>query len=217
MRTVLRLKLDIARRVLDFHRVNPEPTAAEAAHLATLQGILDRVEQTECDVRNQQRLLAEATAERDAILKGLVAGLAQLVRLAVAVSGVEGIPELRLRADVYNARKARFLPRVFDALDVVVVHQRVLERHGLPEGRLTELEAEAGRFEDAERRRQAAQAASLHATATFESAAFESGRVIRLLDAVARIRLSGDSALLAEWRRAASLQGERSAGVGVGR
>ncbi len=202
MRTLHRLKLEVARRVLGFHSQNPAPTAAEAAHLATLQGILDRVEQTECDLRKQQRLLAEATAERDAILKGLVAGVAQLVRLAVAVSGVEGIPELRLRSDVYNPRKARFLPRVLEALDTVIPHQRVLERHGLPEGRVTELEEEAGRYEDAERRRQEAQAAGLRATATFEAAAFESGRVIRLLDAVARIRLANDSALLEEWGRA---------------
>ncbi len=217
MRTLHRLKLDIARRVLGFHRQNPAPTAAEAAHLATLQGILDRVEQTESDLQRQQRLLAEATAERDAILKKLVAGLAQLVRLAVAVSVVERIAELRLRASVYNARRARFLPGVFAALELAGSYRELLERHGLPGGLLTELEEEASRYEDAERRRQEAQAASLHATATFESAAFESGRVIRLLDAVARIRLSGDSALLAEWRRAASLQGERSAGVGVGR
>ena len=132
MRTVLRLKLDIARRVLDFHRANPEPTTAEAAHLASLQALLERVERAESDQREQQRLLAEATAERDAILKVLVAGLAQLVRLAVAVSVMERIGELRMRASVYNARRARFLPGTFAALELAAKYREVLERHGLP-------------------------------------------------------------------------------------
>ncbi len=216
MRTTCRLRFDAARRVLAFHRDHPPPTPAEAAHLSRLQALLDRVGAAESDQPVQQRLVAEAQLEREAILRAFVPELAKLVRLTVAVADVEGMPALRLRASVYAVREAGFLARVNDALALAVRHLALLEAHGLPPGRLTELEQALRRYEDAEDRRRAAQAASLRATATFESAVDEVTRVMRLLDAVARIRLAEDATLMAEWRQAASVHWEQKEGAGVG-
>ena len=217
MRTTCRLRFDAARRVLAFHSTHPPTTPAEAAHLSRLQALLDRVAAAESEQPVQQRLVAEAQAEREATLRAVVPELAKLVRLTVAVADMEGVPELRLRASVYAVREAGFLARANEALALAGRHLDILEAHGLPPGRLTELEQALRRYEDAEDRRRAAQAASLRATATFESAVDEVTRLMRLLDAIARIRLAEDAPRLAEWRQAATVQWERSAGVGVGR
>jgi hypothetical protein len=207
MRTHDRLKLDAARRVLDFYGRNPEadPAPATVAALARLKEQVARAESALAEQRCCQEGAAQALADRDAIAEGLKPQVACLFRLASLVAEHEGLAELRSRVRLSGVpRTSR--AAIEAAHEIARAYQDRLLTFGMPRNLPGILSEGLERYREADHRRARYLVGALVVAPGAAIAAREAHLTIRHLDALKRLSLANDPARLSLWKAACSVR-----------
>lgn len=209
MRTAIRLKLEMARLVLDFHVVTRDLTPVARAAVARLGTLLAQVTALEDEQYRLQEIVRGSLEDRTLAEEELRSCLTQLLPLCRVVARQEGLAELncQLRA---GTRGTQFLAAEAAGLArCAAQHSDVLMRYGLPPGLLTELTDALDAHQTAEALRQTSLAARVALTPSIEAAVTAAHDIIHHLDALNHIRLAGDPARLAEWKAVRAVRWRR--------
>lgn len=218
MPTSVRLKLECVPRVLAFCRRHPDLCAAALHSHEKLERIEQRSRALFATKLRAHGELSAAVAARERSAGPLSELLGQVVRLARAAAMHEGDAELGANLRFGTITRDIPLDRARAALDTATRYRDLLDRYGMPAGMLERLGEALGRYAAAVEQRADASATIAAANADLEMTAQEALLVIRHLDALNRIRFSGDPVRQAEWRSVRSIQWGKprpAAGVGV--
>jgi hypothetical protein len=202
MPSSVQLKLDCVPRVLAFCRRHPDLCAAARQACDKLEALSARTRALFAKKLRAHGELAAAIAARGRIQGPLVEELTQVVRLARAAALHEGGAELgaSLRFDKISADIP--VDRAQAVLERALRHRELLDRYGMPAGMLDRLGEAVGEYAAVVEQRIEASATIAGANAGLEMVAAEALLVIKHLDALLRIRFSGDPVRQAEWRLA---------------
>ena len=219
MRTTDRLKLDAARRVLDFYSQNPEPdpSPATVAALTRLQEQLARAESALEENRAWQQGAVEALAERDAITDSLRPHVLSLLRLAAFTAEHEGLADMRDRARLTGMPR-NSLAAIELAVEIAHEYQELLLAYGMPRDLQHTLREGLKQYREADSRRVSCLVAALAVAPDASVAAREAHLTIRHLDALKRLCLASDPSRLSAWRAACTVRwrpGEETDGAAV--
>ncbi|MDZ4865475.1 MAG: hypothetical protein SGJ01_18840 [Gemmatimonadota bacterium] len=200
MRNVVRLKIETARLVLDFHVVHPDLAPAASAAVARLVALLVQVTEWEEEQLRLVGLVHQAFEDRGRAEEALRSRLTQLVPLCRVVARQEGLTEFACQTRACSGAPHLLAAEAAGVVRRDIQHQEVLQHFGLPPGLLLELTQLLDDYQEAEGRRQTGQAARIALTAAIEAAATAAHDIIHHLDSLNRIRLAADPRRLAEWK-----------------
>jgi len=203
MRTVVRLKLDMATRAMDFCRAHPDTTSNWTEAMARFEERLARAQalvtqQLAGDVTAHASVLRKK-ALRDRIAREPLTHLARIARAASeenpAVANQFQVPRLR-------TSDQSFLGDIRRLSALAATHKELFMAFGMPATFLDELNAAIGEFQTSVTETNTAVVAHVGAVADLGTVAAELLQVIAKLDAMIRFRFRSDSELLAAWTSA---------------
>lgn len=223
MRAVVRRKLEMASRVLEFLRAHPSGDATVEGVIAKLA---ERIARADTLITQQRAgLIAEhaSAARRLELRRGLQSQLLRyLVRVGELAAKVR--PELAMRFQLpeLNLALVPYLSSVKAMLALAESERELLISVGLSESALAALKREVKEFEDSMEVSQAGRRDHVGASADLGAVTNEVLKLIGMLDAFNQFRYRKDADLLAGWNlvtkvRAPSTPHEPRAGAEGGR
>lgn len=200
MRSVVRRKLEMGGRVVEFSRAHPSTDASQGSVLAKLEERIARADALITQQRAGLIAVHAATARRKELRRGLQFQLLRyLIRIGEAASRVR--PELAMQFELpaLNTPLKPFLTSVKAMLAMAETEREFLLSVGLSELALTDLKREVAEFEEAIEASQAGRRGHVGASADLDDVSGEVTGLVGILDGLNRHRFRNDSELEAAW------------------
>ena len=219
MDAMIRSRLEMARRALEFAQAHPATSSGYAASVAELAGLLARAQQLTDLQRQGLAEVRSASLRKRSLRRSIRQG--QLVHVAIAAQrAAKEEPELAQKF-VLARHPAPYLQFQSLARSVAAEaeeRKEVLVKHGLVDSVLVSLTESLAQFDQAVT--QGAEGRRTHVAATVELnvVSAEAVRIVRLMDGHNRVRFAEDPDLMAAWKSASNVIGPaRSGGRADGR
>jgi hypothetical protein len=200
MRAIVRRKLEMATRVLEFSRAHPSTDASQAGLVAKLEERIARADALILQQRAGLNAVHGATARRMELRRGLQFQLLRyLIRVGEAAAQVR--PELAVQFELpaLNTSRKAFLSSVKAMLAMAETEREFLLSVGLSELALTDLKKEVEAFEEAIEAGHVGRRDHVGASADLNAVTGEVLNLVGMLDGLHRYRFRNDAELMAEW------------------
>lgn len=200
MRTVIRLKLSMAARAMDFCRAHPDTTSNWTEAMARFEERLARA-QTLTTQQVGGQVSAHASVVRKNELRDRIISepLTHLARIAKAASKENPAVAHRFGVPGRRTSDQAFLADVRHLIGEAEANKDLFVAFGMPVTFLDELRASLAEYRQSATEANSAVAAHVGAGVDLETVAEELRQVITKLDAMIRYRFRADSELLAAW------------------
>jgi hypothetical protein len=206
MRALSRRQLEMGQRVLEFSRQHADPSPGYVTAAARLQERLQRAEQLarqQVDGRSEVRTATLRKAELRRLM--LSAHLRHLTNVAqfAAVDDPEALQKFDFPPDAttYLAFRTVAAGMVAEAES----RKELLMKHGLSEEVLSDLKVVLEQFETAVEQGAAGRLAHVGATAELVTVGEEIVQMVKVMNALVRIRFANQPELLAAWESASNV------------
>jgi hypothetical protein len=206
MRALSRRQLEMGQRVLEFSRQHADPSPGYVTAAARLQERLERAQQLarqQVDGRSQVRAATLRKAElRRLMLSAHLNHLANVAQFAAVED-----PEVAQKFDFPSDATTYLAFRTVAAGMVAEAESRkdFLMKHGLSEEVFSDLKVVLEQFETAVEQGAAGRLAHVGATAELVTVAEEVVQMVKVMNALVRIRFANQSELLAAWESASNV------------
>jgi hypothetical protein len=213
MNTQVRRKLDMAARVREFTRARVATEPGYAPGLARFEELLGRADAI-LGRQHQGRIAARGARARRLVLRSTLH--TQLVHYLVALGSVAAKDQADLAASFKlpptNATNTAFLTAVKALLAAGKAQQDLLVKAGMAPTLLDELSRMVADFEAASEAARTARRDHIGARADLEVISAELTEQVKLLDGITRYRFGSDPEVMAEWKAARQVLGQRRNG-----
>jgi hypothetical protein len=206
MRALTRRQLEMGQRVLEFSRQHADPSPGYVAAAARLQERLERAQQLarqQVDGRSEVRTSTLRKAElRRLMLSAHLHHLASVARFAAVEE-----PEVLQKFDFPPDATTYLAFRTVAAGMVAEAESRkeLLMKHGLSDEVLSNLKVVLDQFESEVEQGAAGRLAHVGATAELVTVAEEVVQMVKVMNALVRIRFANQPELLAAWESASNV------------
>jgi hypothetical protein len=206
MRALSRRQLEMGQRVLEFSRQHPDPSPGYVAAAARLQERLERAQQLarqQVDGQSEVRTSTLRKAElRRLMLSAHLRHLASVAQFA-AVDDPEVLQKFDFPADAttYLAFRTVAGGMVAEAES----RKELLMKHGLSDEVLSNLKVVLDQFENEVEQGAAGRLAHVGATAELVTVGEEVVQMVKVMNALVRIRFANQPELLAAWESASNV------------
>ena len=213
MNTEVRRKLDLAARVREFVRAHAATEPGYAPALTRFEELLTRAEAIVAR-QHQGRVAARGASARRRELRRILH--AQLVHYLVAVGSVAAKDQAdlaaRFKLPATNTTNTAFLTSVKALLAAGEGQRDLLVKAGMAPALLEELARMVAEFEAASEAARTARRDHIGARADLEVITTELVEQVKLLDGITRYRFGSDPEVMAEWKAARQVLGQRRNG-----
>ena len=208
MNTVVRRKLEMAARVLEFTRAHAASDAGYPTVLARLEELLTRA-QAIAGRQHQGRTAARGAQAQRRELRRLLH--AQLVHYLVAVGSFaakdQAVVSAQFKLPDINATNSSFLTSVKALLAVAEGQRDLLVQGGMEPALLENLGRMVADFEAVSEAARTARRDHIGARADIEVIATELMEQVKVLDGITRYHFGNDPEVMAEWKAAKQVLG----------
>lgn len=201
-----RRKLEMGMRALDFSRAHPDGSPGYSAALARLENRLARADQLAAQQRDGILQVRAASARKYELRRILTkTHLEHLARVAeIAAQEAPELPRkflLRPENNTYLAFRTAARGMAAEA----EVYKELLVKHGLADAVLENLVPTLDEFDAAVQQGTEGRRAHVGASAELDAVADEVVQVVKVMDALNRLRFASDPEALAAWESASNV------------
>ena len=207
MERIIRRKLDMAVRVLEFSRAFPSADASYASVQARFEEGVERLRALSAQQLNGQTTSRASRARRQGLRRTLqMALLRHLVTVAEVAAQVEPAIAGRFPLPKSNSTNQAFRTAARALLEQGVAHRELLARHGLADRLLDDLRAAVDQYDAAVEEANAGRRDHVGARVELKAVADEVMQLVAMLDGLNRYRYSSDPGQMAAWESARNVE-----------
>jgi hypothetical protein len=202
---MIRRRLEMAGRVLDFSRAHPGKDPSYAGILSRLEEGIERAEQLARQQRAGQITVHASTARRRELRRVLHDQLRHLARVGDVVAKTQ--PELaqHFQLPTWNASGQAYRMAARAMLDEAVAQRELLLQNGMASTLLDDLGAALQQYDQSVEQAQSGRRAHVGAVAELAVVTADIMETVQLFDGLNRYRFRTDAELHAEWESARNI------------